>query len=297
MCAYSDVRIGKGHARHDRQMSSRPSPTVRPFLKWAGNKYRILAQIKAALPPGRRLIEPFVGSGAVFANTDYARYLLADVNPDLIALYRHLQDEGPRFIEYCRSYFTAENNTSAAYYDLRARFNEMADVREKAALFVYLNRHCYNGLCRYNAGGGFNVPFGRYRKPYFPAAEMAHFHERARRAEFVCAAFGETMAGAQPGDAVYCDPPYAPLSATANFTSYSPQQFGVEEQRELARLAEKLASRGVSVIISNHDTDFTRREYAQARIVTFDVRRTISCDGASRGHAQELLAVFGGQEA
>ena len=273
-------------------MNSKPAACVRPFLKWAGNKYRILHEIRAVLPQGKRLIEPFVGSGAVFANTDFTSYLLADVNPDLIALYRYLQEEGPRFIEYCRSFFAPENNTGDAFYSLRARFNETLDVREKAALFVYLNRHCYNGLCRYNSSGGFNVPFGRYEKPYFPEAEMAHFYERSRRAEFICADFRETMVSAQHGDVVYCDPPYVPLSDTANFTSYSSNLFGMAEQRELARLAEKLTDRGVPVIISNHNTEFTRREYAQAEIVAFDVRRTISRDASNRGKAKELLAVF-----
>jgi len=273
-------------------MATTPATTVRPFLKWAGNKVRILHQIKAVLPSGKRLIEPFVGSGAVFANTDYARYLLADANPDLIALYRHLQEEGPVFIDYCRSFFTPDNNASDVYYTLRARFNQTTDTREKAALFVYLNRHCYNGLCRYNASGGFNTPFGRYARPYFPAAEMVHFHEQSRRAEFVCAGFRDTMERAQPGDVVYCDPPYVPLSQTANFTSYSPVQFGIEEQQQLARLAETLAARGIPAIISNHNTEFTRHEYAQARIVAFDVRRTISCNASNRGAASELLAIF-----
>ena len=273
-------------------MATNPTTTVRPFLKWAGNKIRVLHQIKAILPPGKRLIEPFVGSGAVFANLDYARYLLADANPDLIALYRHLQAEGTDFIAYCRSFFTPDNNTSDAFYSLRARFNQTADAREKAALFVYLNRHCYNGLCRYNASGGFNTPFGRYARPYFPADEMAHFYARSQRAEFVCAGFRDTMQRAQPGDVVYCDPPYAPLSQKAGFTSYSANRFGLAEQRELARLAEALAGRGVPVVISNHNTEFTRREYAQAEIVVFDVRRTISCDASNRGAASELLAAF-----
>ncbi len=267
---------------------------MRPFLKWAGNKVQIVEQIQAALPSGARLIEPFVGSGAVFVNTDFARYLLADVNPDLIALYQILQREGLHFIRECRAWFTPENNTAEAFYRLRAEFNATADARRKAALFLYLNRHCYNGLCRYNAKGGFNTPFGRYAKPYFPQAEMEHFYRQAQRAEFVCADFVQTMARAQAGDVVYCDPPYVPLSDTANFTSYSAQQFGLDEQRALARMTETLAARGVPVLISNHDTAFTRREYAQAEIIAFDVRRTISCNGAKRGKAQELLAVFGG---
>ncbi len=140
------------------------------------------------------------------------------------------------------------------------------------------------------------MPFGRYRKPYFPAAEMAHFlSRRAGRSSFAPPLVRRWRVRSR--GMLYCDPPYAPLSATANFTSYSVQPFGVDEQRALARLAEKLAGGGVTVIISNHDTEFTRREYAQARIVAFDVLRTISCDGSRRGAVGELLAIFDGDGA
>ena len=133
---------------------------MKPFLKWAGNKYQIVERIKEVLPAGKRLIEPFVGSGALFLNTDYPAYLLADANPDLISVYRHLQSDGRDFIEACRLYFTPENNSPERFYEFRQRFNTTSDATEKATLFVYLNKHCYNGLCRYNSKGGFNVPFG-----------------------------------------------------------------------------------------------------------------------------------------
>jgi DNA adenine methylase len=267
---------------------------VRPFLKWAGNKYQIVEQIRGVLPAGKRLIEPFVGSGAVFLNTTYPAYLLSDANPDLIGLYQVLQAEGAGFIEHCRTFFRPENNEGEVFYRLRSRFNATTDPREKAALFVYLNRHCYNGLCRYNLSGQFNVPFGRYRKPYFPEEEMGNFARQSARAVFVQADFSGLMEAAEPGDVVYCDPPYVPLSDTARFTAYSSGGFGAEEQKRLARLAEKLAARGILVVVSNHDTAFTRREYAQAQVTALAVQRYISCDGAKRGKVGELLAVFGG---
>lgn len=266
---------------------------MKPFLKWAGNKYQIVERIRAVLPPGKRLIEPFVGSGAVFVNTAYPCNLLADANGDLITLYQQLQAGGRDFIEYTRTFFTAENNNAEAYYALRKRFNTTSAVSEKAALFVYLNKYCFNGLCRYNAKGEFNVPFGKYTKPYFPEAEMIFFHQRSAQACFGQAQFGETMERAEPGDVVYCDPPYIPLSATANFTSYSADRFGVQEQQKLATLAEELATRGIPVIISNHDTPFTRTAYAKAtRAEYFPVQRFISCDGANRNKVDEVLAIF-----
>lgn len=265
----------------------------RPFLKWAGGKYRIIERIKALLPPGDCLIEPFCGSCAVALNTDYKEYILADNNADLINLYQELQAGGERFINYCRSYFKPSYNDETIYYEIRGNFNLVdSPLYLKAARFLYLNRHGYNGLCRYNKDGKFNVSFGRYDKPYFPEEEMKYFHQKAKSAVFKVADFRETMKAAQPGSVIYCDPPYVPLSATANFTDYSPGGFSEKDQLDLAELARECASRGVPVMISNHATEFILTAYWGARIEQFDVRRNISCDGSKRGKAAELLAVF-----
>ncbi len=266
--------------------------SVRPFLKWAGNKHLIVDRIKAVLPPAERLVEPFAGSGALFLNTDYSHYVLSDSNADLIDLYRHLQKEGASFMEYCRSFFEDPANSKEVFYERRARFNEVAKDHEKSALFLYLNRHCFNGLCRYNASGGFNAPFGKYSKVYFPEVEMRAFHQKSQRADIRNADFEMVMADSRAGDVIYCDPPYVPLSATANFTSYDAGGFGPEEQIRLARAAEQTADRGIPVLISNHDTPFTRREYGLAKRHRFEVRRSISCRGDRRGKAKEVLAVF-----
>lgn len=277
---------------HDRSWVGQRDGRVKPFLKWAGNKYQIIETLRQHLPPGGRLIEPFVGSGAVFLNSDYPRYLLADANPDLIALFTLVQQEGESFIDDCRAYFVPENNGPEAYYALRERFNTTADTREKAALFLYLNKHSYNGLCRYNQRGKFNAPIGRYRQPYFPEKELRAFHDHAVRATFECGRFPDILAAAVPGDVVYCDPPYVPLSATANFTSYHAGGFSAADQQALAETARALAAAGIPVIVSNHDTPFTREVYAGARFVSFDVQRYISRNGQNRGKARELLAIF-----
>jgi DNA adenine methylase len=265
---------------------------MKPFLKWAGNKYQIVERIKEVLPPANRLIEPFVGSGAVFLNTDYQSYLLADTNQDLINLFTCLQTDAKDFIEYAKSFFIPNNNEKEAFYQFRTDFNSSGDIRYKSALFLYMNKHGFNGLCRYNSKGKFNVPFGRYKKPYFPEKEMIYFADRAKDAEFQTADFTETMERAEPGDVVYCDPPYVPLSDTAYFTNYSSGGFGIDEQEELARQAKKLVTRGVTVVLSNHDTEFTRSAYSSAKIISFDVQRYISCDGNNRNKAPEVLAIF-----
>lgn len=269
---------------------------MKPFLKWAGNKYAIIDRIKAVLPSGNRLIEPFAGSGAVFLNTDFEQVVLSDINPDLIHLYRYLQRDGEKFIGYCSTFFVKETNHSDTYYQFREIYNRTGDLRLRSALFLYFNRHGYNGLCRYNSKGEFNVPFGRYTKPYFPAEEMLGFHHKVRSAELRCQDFVTAMQAAKPGDVVYCDPPYVPLTATANFTAYSGGGFAEGQQRQLAELAKELSRKGVSVVISNHDTVFTQTAYESAQIMSFQVRRYISCKGDARGQANEMLALFNSGE-
>ena len=160
------------------------SAIKKPFLKWAGGKTRVLKHILPLLPKGKRLVEPFCGSGSVFLNTNYEEYLVSDINPDLINIYNFLKEENKDFIEYCKSFFTSNNNTQERYTELRDLFNSTKDIRIKSALFIYLNRHGFNGLCRYNSTGGFNVPFGRYTKPYFPEKEMLLFQEKTKTVTF-----------------------------------------------------------------------------------------------------------------
>ena len=269
--------------------------TSKPFLKWPGGKYRLTNRINKKLAQGQRLVEPFVGSGAVFLNTDYEKYLLADTNLDLINLYQHLQSEGPDFVEYCKSFFANKYNNEDQYYKFREKFNTSKDSRIKSALFLYLNRHGYNGLCRYNAKGVFNTPFGRYHRPYFPKNEMLNFHQKSQCAEFICAGFSETMRQAIKHDVVYCDPPYVPLSKTANFTAYAASGFNWEDQIALTDWASRLSAKGIQVVISNHNTPTARELYleAGATMEKFKVRRTISCNPDERNLVGELLAVFG----
>ena len=122
----------------------------RAFLKWAGGKYSLVEVIGKMLPKGDRLIEPFVGAGSVFLNSDYEHYLLNDINQDLINLYKILQQQPAKFIEDARRIFSPENNTSEAYYQWRADFNASSDPYFRSLVFLYMNRHGYNGLCRYN---------------------------------------------------------------------------------------------------------------------------------------------------
>ncbi len=265
---------------------------LRPFLKWAGNKYKLANTIIPVLPKGKRLIEPFAGSAAIFLNSNYEHYVLADVNADLINLYKIIKREGKQFIKYAQQFFSTKTNQAQRYYQLREQFNECNDPLERSALFLYLNRHCYNGLCRYNNKGYFNVPFGRYRNPYFPSEEIIAFQHKAKRATFRCEDFLTVMHDSQQGDVIYCDPPYVPLSLTANFTRYAHQHFDLEQQQQLAAKAKQVASKKVPVIISNHDTEYTRKLYRGAKLEKFFVNRFISCKVKDRQPVGELLAIY-----
>jgi DNA adenine methylase len=264
----------------------------KPFLKWAGNKFQIIERIKLILPPGNRLIEPFLGSAAVFLNTDYKRYVLSDTNKDLINLYLQLKKYHQEFIDYSKQYFTPSHNNLETFLHNRELFNNTTNQQLRAALFLYLNKHSFNGLCRFNSSGKFNVSFGKYIRPYFPATEMQFFAKKAKAAIIKHKDFVQAMQQAKPGDIIYCDPPYVPLSSTANFTSYSSNKFGFAEQQQLADLAKSLSKIGATVIISNHDTSFVRNAYKGAKISSFAVQRFISCKGDGRAKVQEVLAVF-----
>lgn len=264
---------------------------MKPFLKWAGGKRGLLDQITSRLPEAERLVEPFTGSAALFLGTDYPAYLLADINEDLINLYRYLANEGENFINEAEIIFANSLNEPDFYYSLRARFNESKDSLERAYLFLYLNRHAYNGLCRYNSKGQFNVPFGRYANPYFPKKEMLSFVEKCRscEVEFACQPFHDSFDMLRSGDVVYCDPPYYPISETSHFTAYSSRAFGFEDQQELARRAE---DSGYPVLISNHDLPGTRKLYDKAKLTSFAARRSISCKSHGRKPVMELIASY-----
>lgn len=264
----------------------------RPFLKWAGNKYHCLEPILNVLPKGLRLIEPFAGSAVVCMNTEYADNILAEDNADLIRLYHYLQQDGLSFITYCQKLFQSQHNHPEQYYRFRQQFNHMRPSKRRAALFLYLNRHGYNGLCRYNASGHYNVPFGRYVKPYFPYQEMVRFHQKSNQIQLMHADFRQTFALAQPNDVIYCDPPYVPLQQSSNFSTYTGKKFTEADQLALLDCTLAAVQRGITVILSNHDTSWTRHHYRAADISSFPVRRMINCKSNQRVPVQELLAIF-----
>lgn len=243
---------------------------IKTPLKWVGSKVRIMPQLRDHLPEGKRLVEPFACSCAVMMNTDYDEYLIADLNPDLVNLYKVMAYHTDAFLMELYDLFSAgalgeQESRAVYYYAVRDAFNLSgkgvgAESVEAAARFMYLNRHGFNGLCRYNRRGQFNVPFGKYKKIYFPLDEVRAFAEKAKRATFISAHYSETLSLVRAGDVVYCDPPY--LTESGNFTSYTESGFSHLDQGRLARKLRRLAEKGVNIIASNSDLEMVRYLYA-----------------------------------
>ncbi|ASF16628.1 Dam family site-specific DNA-(adenine-N6)-methyltransferase [Shewanella xiamenensis] len=265
----------------------------RAFLKWAGGKFKLVDELSNYLPMGERLVEPFVGAGSVFLNTDYPSYLLCDINQDLINLYNIVKERPLEYIAAAKKLFVDEMNQKEAYYRVRTDFNKSRDPFLRSVYFLYLNRHGFNGLCRYNRKGGFNVPFGSYKKPYFPEKEILAFSKKAQRAEFRCIGYEKAFEQIRIGDVIYCDPPYAPLSSTASFTTYVGAGFSLDDQALLARYSRHMAlEQRIPVVISNHDIPLTRELYRGAHLAKIQVQRNISQNGSGRNKVDELIALY-----
>lgn len=275
---------------------------IRSPIKWAGGKTRVMPELLKHLPKADCLIEPFVGSGSVFMNTEYRRYVLCDSNRALIHFFSVLTRFTDELIDVARSFFT-DGNFSEDYYACRDGFNFISKNQvigsarkiQWAAMFLYLNRHGFNGLYRVNQKGEFNVPFGKYAAPYFPEKEMRLFAEKANdtKAIFLHADFRHSIPDVMQlaYDAViYCDPPYIPASKTANFTTYG-KPFTLDDHRALVvTLLEVNLQHGTRSVISNSDTPETRQIYAPFKLHALSVRRSVSAK--SREMAGEVIGVL-----
>jgi DNA adenine methylase len=267
------------------------SERLRPILKWAGGKRSLVPRILKELPERiETYYEPFVGGAAVFLalaeEKRFRRAVITDKNAQLINLYQVVQGDHLRLLKKLESLqqLTSEDD----YYEIRAQ--KGGSKIERAARLIYLNKTGYNGLYRVNSKGGFNVPYGRYKRPkiYDPerlmAAALALQDVTIRVADFE-----EICAEAQRGDAVYLDPPYLPLSKTSSFSAYHSDAFGLPEHQRLAKAFAKLVKRGVSAVLSNSATPETRALYQSFKCSDVSMRRSINSVASRRGVVSELL--------
>jgi len=263
---------------------------ARPFLKWAGGKQQLLEQFEPLLPARRsyrRYVEPFLGGGAVFFEVRPEVALLADVNDEIIDCYRAVRSCPEDVIEALAKHeFSPED-----YYRVRAARPQSLAAR--AARTIYLNKTGFNGLYRVNSAGGFNVPIGRYANPGFRSprllATLRACSAALAGALLVADDFDRVLAQGGKGDFVYLDPPYAPVSETADFTSYAAGGFGWGDQERLAAAFAALSARGAKVMLSNSDTPAVRALYARFRIDTVRAARSINSKGTRRGHVGEVV--------
>lgn len=262
---------------------ARPKPPV----KWAGGKGQLIPQFEPLFPERFEIYhEPFVGGGAVFFHLLPDKAVLIDNNPELINFYIVVRDHLEKLIFHAQGH----KNEASYYYQVRALDPEKLDPVARASRFLFLNKTAYNGLWRVNRRGRHNVPFGRYKNPKIVDEENLRLVSAAlRRAEVLLDDFSRVLDFARPGDFVYFDPPYNPLSETANFTEYTADAFGEEDQRRLAGVFRELDRRGCFVMLSNSDTPLVRDLYRGYDVRTVWARRAINCRADKRRPVAELV--------
>jgi DNA adenine methylase len=273
-----------------------------PFVKWAGGKAQLLSQFEPFFPASfERYVEPFVGGGAVFFHLCRQGWLagkgivLIDSLEELINCYRAIQNRVEDLIAGLQRHEPHKHEEEYFYgvrgWDRTPGYAQRDEI-ERAARFLFLNRTCYNGLYRVNRRGEFNVPFGRYHNPTICAAGNLRAASQALQGVTLLADdFVRCLETAAPGDFFYLDPPYHPLSDTANFTSYTSADFRAEDQRRLADLFRELDHLGCQVMLSNSSTDFIRKIYDGYEQVEVQAIRAISSKGDARGAIPELLVM------
>ena len=274
---------------------TRPLPAdarpASPFVKWVGGKTSLLPELLKHVPArARRYHEPFVGGGALFFAVAPRRALLSDLNAELIHCYQQVRDD----------VFGVLHGLCAHVYE-RGHFQQVRALdplrlspADRAARFIYLNKTCFNGLWRVNRAGRFNVPFGRYKNPSFhdPGLLLRASHA-LRGVQLLQVPFENALRRAAPGDFVYLDPPYDPVSDTASFTAYTRDSFSWDDQKRLAAECVALDRRGIRFLLSNSATPRVRELYRAFEQRLVRAPRSINCKAESRGRVDELL-VFNG---
>ncbi|MCD7859226.1 MAG: DNA adenine methylase [Firmicutes bacterium] len=292
------------------------SVKVKPFLKWAGGKGQLLAEIEKCYPfEGGKIskyAEPFVGGGAVLfdilSKYDLEEVYISDINAELINTYRIIRDDVDELVtmlrvcqnefvpmdtEYRRGYYMAKREL---FNDLKVNGNESVNI-EKAALMIFLNKTCFNGLYRVNKKGLFNVPMGSYKNPMICDEDnLRAVSEKLQRVKIVCGDYKKSADFIDENTFVYFDPPYRPITDTSSFTAYTENLFNDEKQIELAGFVDDMHRKGAKIVISNSDPknsntedDFFDNIYSSHKIKRVEATRMINCNSEARGRIKELL--------
>jgi DNA adenine methylase len=215
---------------------------------------------------------------------------LTDINPALVGTYTAIRDDVKGVIDTLRR--LASRHSKESYYEVRERYNQgrRISTAKRAAMFIYLNKTCFNGLHRVNRKGEFNVPVGSYKNPrILNEGGLRAASEALRSANLRCASFEALLQNAKPGDFVYFDPPYEPVSETASFTSYASDGFGRDDQTRLRDVYKELNRRGCKLMLSNSDVPFIRDLYGDFQVDTVAAPRAINCNASKRGKVSEVV--------
>lgn len=275
------------------------NPNVAPFVKWAGGKRQLLPQIRERMPEKyNRYFEPFVGGGAVFFELLPEHALINDINKALINAYKKIRREPKAFLEAVNELDNGMwDDGNAYYYSLREHYNDKLmkaeyDV-ELAALFVFINKHCFNGLYRVNGKGLFNVPYNQSRRISADEKLIMGISESLQGVKIMDGDFEEACADAAEGDFVFLDSPYAPLNPTS-FESYTKEGFDIESHRRLAGLYDRLTARGCYCMLTNHNTEFINELYGSKgyRIDAVQVKRLINSDASKRVGEEVIICNY-----
>lgn len=282
---------------------------LQPFLKWAGGKRQLLPQLREYYPKDfdqekNTYFEPFLGAGAVLFDFAPKNAVINDINKELINLYKVIKDKNK--IQKLINHLETHKNTEDYFYDIREwdrleGYEEREDW-EKASRFIYLNKTCYNGLYRVNSKGYFNVPFGKYKNPDYvneSTLKAVHNYLIKNNIQIKNDDFEKIVDSAKPGDFIYFDPPYDPLSKTSSFNSYQKESFGDKEQIRLRDTFVKLYNRGCYVLLSNSNTQFINDLYSGipgVEIKEVYASRSINSKADKRGKIKEVLVVGDGRK-
>lgn len=270
-----------------------------PFVKWAGGKRQLLSKIQERIPENyNHYFEPFVGGGAVFFGTQPSKALINDINKALINTYQRICDSPKEFLSEVNKIDSEMwEDGKQYYYTIREHYNDKLmkseyDV-ELAALFVFLNKHCFNGLYRVNGKGLFNVPYNNSRRVSVNGDSIIEISKYLQGITIIDGDFEDACRDARKGDFVFLDSPYAPLNPTS-FEAYTKEGFDIESHKRLAKLYDELTMRGCYCMLTNHNTDLINELYGNKgyKIDVVSVRRMINSDASNRVGEEVIICNY-----
>lgn len=276
---------------------------MKPVIKWVGGKTQLLEHIEERLPANfnkysyQKYYEPFLGGAAVLLGLNPTNSVVSDINPELINMYLQVRDRVEEVIHHLTIYDNQHeiwSDPKDYYYKVREYFNAElgTNTAQQAARFIYLNKHCFNGLYRVNKKGEFNVPFnGKLSGWSVDPDHLRELSTRLKNVDIRCGSFEDIVKDAGNNDFVFFDSPYAPITATS-FTDYTKEGFSYDDHVRLAKVFKELTNRGCYCMLTNHDTPLIRELYKDFRIEVVDVRRSINRNGSDRTGKEVIITNY-----